>query len=82
MSSKVVSFNFIELILFGIHSPDYLFIADKYIHEATGSTIMASVVQKKRVVLVRLKLTTFTLQHDALPHRNCPVRRGPGGTNL
>ena len=43
MSSKAVSggdlsqseFNFVELILFGIHSPDYLFTADKYIHEAT-----------------------------------------------
>ena len=38
MSSKAVSggeleceFNFVELILFGIHSPDYLFTADKYI---------------------------------------------------
>ena len=43
MSSKVVSggeleqseFNFVELILFGIHSPDYLSTADKYIHEET-----------------------------------------------
>ena len=39
MCSKVVSggepelseFNFVELILFGIHIPDYLFTADKYI---------------------------------------------------
>ena len=41
MSSKVVSGGEFEqskfnLILFGIHSPDYLFTVDKYIREATG----------------------------------------------
>ena len=43
MSSKAVSggeleqceFKFVEFILFGIHSPDYLFTADKNIHEAS-----------------------------------------------
>ena len=31
---------------------------------------------KKKIVFVRLKLTTFMLQHDALPHRNCPRTTG------
>ena len=40
MSSEAFSvgeleFNFVELILFGNHSRDCLFTADKYIHEAT-----------------------------------------------
>ena len=52
MSSKAVSggelelseFNFVELILFGIHSLDYLFTTGKCIHEAT---IIVFVAQKK-----------------------------------
>ena len=66
---------------FGIHSPDYLFTADKYIHEATTThhNGILVVAQKKEVVFVRLELTTFTLQHDALPHRNCPCTTGAPG---
>ena len=36
--------------------------------------------KRKRVVRVRVELTTFTLQDDALPprpHGNCPLPRGP-----
>ena len=32
--------------------------------------------KKREAVFVRLKLTTITLQHDALPHRNCPHTMG------
>ena len=50
MSSNAVSggeleqceFNFVELIQFGIHSPDYLFTADKYIHEALLTVLVYS----------------------------------------
>jgi len=34
---------------------------------------------QKKVVFVRLKLMTFTLQQDALPLRNCPRTVGGQG---
>ena len=37
-SMTLYRWDYVELILFGIHSPDYLFTAGKYIHEATRST--------------------------------------------
>ena len=55
--------DYVEFIVFGIHGPDYLFTAGKYIHEAT---LIVFVAQKKSM---KLKLSTFTLQHDALPHQ-------------
>ena len=57
--------DYVELIVFSIHGPDYIFTAGKYIHEAT---IIVFVAQKKKKLSVRLELTTFTLQHNALPH--------------
>jgi len=38
--------------------------------------------KKREVVFVRLELMTFTLQHNTLPHGNCPRTTGGPGTNL
>ena len=48
MESLSSVFNFVEVILFGIHSPDYLFTADKYIHEATRPCSAIMVLQRKK----------------------------------
>ena len=42
-------------------------------HDDVISTLAIS-IPKKEVVFVRLDLMIFTLQHDTLPHRSCPVR--------
>ena len=52
--------DYVELILFSIHSPDYLFTAGKYSWSNHVVPIIIFVVQKK-VVFVRFELTTFTL---------------------
>ena len=67
MESLSSVFNFVEVILFGIHSPDYLFTADKYIHEATRPCSAIMVLQRKKknknkkIVRVRLELPTLML---------------------
>ena len=66
MESLSSVFNFVEVILFGIHSPDYSFTADKYIHEATRPCSAIMVLQrkkkkKKKIVRVRLELPTLML---------------------
>ena len=42
-------------------------------HDLDVISMLAISIPKKEVVFVRLELMTFTLQHDALPHRSCPV---------
>jgi len=67
MSSEAFSvgeleFNFVELILFGIHSRDCLFTADKYIHEATMKHHNHFIAQKKEKSwsVLHLRLTKST----------------------
>jgi len=61
--------DYIELILFGIHSPDYLFTAGKYIHEATIAPCNHFCSAKKNIREAQTHVLHVTAQRSTTPKK-------------